>query len=194
MKLNKYSKKTVPCFIQFDGCEYETVDRDEQCAALHAAVICREPCSTWDASDMQPSIRRYEPGNQMSRNVLKYLAKEGISPRAKILAQQQETCRLDAQADDLPMEFKIEKNWDDAPFITLDGVVDIYPEFVGVAFGRSPRFSYSVICAGTGALISEHRTANEALVAASLEAFAFRARTRFGMVQTWSDVPEVRGF
>jgi hypothetical protein len=194
MRLNKYSKKTVSCFIRFDGCEPECVDREEQRAALHAAVICGEPCTIWDSSDIQPSRCRYEPGNDMSRNVLKCLAKDGVSPRAKNLAQQQETCRLDAQADELPMEFKIEKNWDSAPFVSLDGVVEIYPEFVGVAFGRSPRFSYSVICAGTGAFLSEYRTANEALVAAALEAFAFRARTRFGLIPTWSEVPEMAGF
>jgi hypothetical protein len=194
MKLNKYSKKTVPCFIQFDGCEADCVDRQEQFDALHAAIICREPCTTWDASDMQPSKGRYEPGNDMSREVLKYIAKKGVSARAKLLAEQQETCRLDAQADELPMEFNIDKNWDGSPFLSIDGVVEIYPEFIGVAFGRSPRFSYSVICAGSGALISEHSSTSEAIVAAAIEAFTFRARTSFGLVKNWSEVPEIAGF
>jgi len=193
MKLNEYTKKTVPCFIKFDGCEPEVVDREEQCAALHAAVITREPCTTWDASGIG-QITRYEPGNQMSTNVAKFIAKNGLSPRANILALQQETCRLDAQADELPMEFNVEMNWDDVPFISLDGVVEIYPEFTGMSFGRLPRFSYSVVCAETGTSLSDHRTADEALVAAAMEAFAFRARTKFNLHPAYTEVAEARGF
>ena len=183
MKLNPYNPKvSIPCYIQFDGCEPETVDRDELYAAMHAAVITREPCITWRGEANAKKVR-YEPGSEISKNVAKYLAKNGISERAKRLAEEMETCRIDSATDDLPMEFFVSMEWqkDYPPFVSIEDVVEIYPEYSGIAFGRAGCFTYHVVDARCGSHIAEFRTVNEALLKAAVEAFEYKTRCKLNL-------------
>ena len=196
IKAYKNGETSVRCAIQFDGCEPEFVNRQEQRAVIHAAVLTREPVTTWSYGGCDPGKTAYKPGSETSKNVAKHISKNGISDRAKRLAEEMECCHIDALTDELPMEFCINRESfeEEEPHVEVDGTIFIYPLYSGVALGRINRFTYDLICSHTGQFIEQKKDRMEAVVAAATLAFEYNAKCKLGIMANYSDVPESRGF
>ena len=150
MKIKPYSpKKGVKCFVKFQGCEPDIVNRHEQRDVISASVLNREPCQAWDASGISNGATVYEPGDTNSKNILKNIIKGDLTPRARRLALEMHTCHIDVELNNLTHEFTATKIWRDdcPPFVSVEGVANIFPQLLGVSnLTRRGLFSYTVEC------------------------------------------------
>lgn len=186
-------KQGIACFIQFDGCEPEAVNRSELSAAIIACVLTGEPCKTWDASDMQPSAQLWNPGAK-NWNHVKRAARDGISPRAERLALEMETCGIHADVYDLPGVESAELDWSDNtdPCVVVNGEWAIFPT-ITAPFLASP-FSYVVTPYHWEGPQPTFRIRSAACAHAVVESFRHKVNIAAGIIPAWSDVPEARGF